>query len=748
MTSSRSTGEWAAVLRQQEAVARLGQRGLQGIALDALLSEAAQIVAETLEADDAILLELLPSWRELRVRAAVHHGRPVPQQFLLDVLIPAGRASQAGYTLMLGAPVVCNDLQAEQRFTPAADRHAVPVRAGVTAMIGWEDQPWGVLGANCEAVRNWTSDEVRFLQSIGNVIGLAIQRQRIEDELRESNARLDLSLAVGGLGTWMWDRADDRMQLSGALERLTGVGDYRGTLGHFLEIVHPDDRDALRVAANEAFDGPGELSVSYRVRTAEGEIRWIEARGRLVADAIGPPHRMVGVATDITERRMVDEMKESLLAREHQARLAAEAARERVAFLAAASASLSASLDPAVTLESLARLLVPHLCDVCFIDLLDEEGRLVEAAAGHHDADALALVRELRRRRSALGDQGGIWSGQRVALTGEAEMVADIRDEDYRRVTDDPQHLQLMRRFGARSGAAVPLVARGRVLGVLTLICVGERRRFSAEDLPLVEDLGRRAAMAVDNARLYESRNRVARTLQRSLLPPALPTIAGIEVAARYRVAEAETEIGGDFYDVFEVSDGAWAVVIGDVCGRGPEAAAITGLMRHSVRAAAVHESRPSRILSQTNEAVLGQIDDTRFCTAAMLRLHPPGLRGRSARITASSGGHPRPLVVHPDGRVEWIDCAGTLLGVLPKPTLVDATVVLPRGSSVVLFTDGVTEARRGPEQFGESRLIEALSSGAELSAEALAARIEAAVADFQDHGNDDLAVLVVRVAP
>ena len=143
-----------------------------------------------------------------------------------------------------------------------------------------------------------------------------------------------------------------------------------------------------------------------------------------------------------------------------------------------------------------------------------------------------------------------------------------------------------------------------------------------------------------------------------------------MELAARYRVAEGDIEIGGDFYDVFEVGAAAGRLVIGDVCGRGPEAAALTGLMRHSVRAAAVRDDRPSRVLGQTNDAILDQIDDTRFCTAAFVRLVPPPGQGEAAELTVSCGGHPRPIVLRADGSVERVDAPGTLLGVLPNPPL------------------------------------------------------------------------------
>ena len=175
-----------------------------------------------------------------------------------------------------------------------------------------------------------------------------------------------------------------------------------------------------------------------------------------------------------------------------------------------------------------------------------------------------------------------------------------------------------------------------------------------------------------------------------------------MELAARYRVAEGGIEIGGDFYDVFEVGQGRWALVIGDVCGRGPEAAALTGLMRHSVRAAAVRDDRPSRGPGQTD-------DDPRpdrrhqVLTTAFVGWSPG--QGEAAQLTISCGGHPCLIVGRPTA-VQRVEASGTLLGVLPSPPLHDVTVELQPGSSLVLFTDGVTEARRGTEQFGERRLM------------------------------------------
>jgi serine phosphatase RsbU (regulator of sigma subunit) len=251
--------------------------------------------------------------------------------------------------------------------------------------------------------------------------------------------------------------------------------------------------------------------------------------------------------------------------------------------------------------------------------------------------------------------------------------------------------------------------------------------------------------MAVENGRLYRSRARVARSLQAVLLPPALPEIAGLELAARYSVAELDAEIGGDFYDVMALGRASWGVVVGDVCGRGPDAAALTGLVRQSLRTAAVDELRPARILARTNEALLAQIDDARFCTAAFLVVHPAD--DGVVRVEAASAGHPRPLLVRAGGEVTPLEVSGTVLGVVAHPVTGSVEVELQPGDAVVLYTDGLTEARRGTEWYGESRLAEGLATLAGLPAEAIAAGLEASVLDFRRSARDDTAILVVSAA-
>ncbi len=748
--TQRSTGEWSLAVRQQAAVARVGQRGLKGDDLEGLLDDALQAVADSLGIRSVLLLELLPGWREFRGRSAILDGNQVNQAIMARLRVPAGRESMPGYTVMQAAAVVSDDLLGDQRFHARAAEYGLDVRAAVIAPVGWGERPWGVLAAYSDLERTWTDDDALFVQSMANTIGLSIARDRVEHELRDSSARLELSLEAGGLGAWTWGVLSEEVALSAPALAIFGTTEeqFQQAGNRLMELVHPDDREPLRANVGAALESNGEQHNVYRViRPIDGEVRWIESWGRLVVEA-GQPDKLVGVISDITERRQADELREALLAREQAARVEAEQARERLTLLTEAGTRFSTSLDPQVILDALPDVCVPVLADVCIVDVFDDHGELREAAAVARDEASLADVRALRRRRAELGGQGGVWSERQVATLVESVFVPRLVDEQFQAAAVDPEHLALYRRFDARSSMVVPLVARERVMGVLTLLLNRPGRTYGRDHLALAEQLAARAALALDNGRLFESRNRVARSLQAALLPPALPVIDGLVLAARYRVAEADIEIGGDFYDIIEVGDRAWGVVVGDVCGRGPDAAALTGLMRHSVRTAVVREQAPSRVLAQTNDAVLDQIDDARFCTAAYLRLEVPREPGAPVHVIASSAGHPRPAVLRADGRAELIDCSGLLLGVVPSPSLVDTEFLLGPGDSVVLYTDGVTEARCGREQFGEDRLLDALRELAGAGADGIAAGVDEAVRTFQDDANDDLAIVVVQASP
>ncbi|WP_426573245.1 SpoIIE family protein phosphatase [Aquihabitans sp. McL0605] len=747
MSTDRSPGEWNLAVRQQAAVAHLGQVGLQSSDLEEVLREAMIVAADTLGLGEVALFEVLADGRGLRGRAGLHAGKVVSRRTMTKMIVPPGKASLPGYVVQEGTEVATGDLLGDARFRAVAPDRGFEVRAAIAAPIGWESRPWGALMVYDLDLRTWTDDEVHFVQSIANTMGLAVQRSRIEQALRDSSARLDLSLSAGGLGAWSWDLDGDCLTLNASALAMYGLttASFTGVGQEFLAHVHPDDRAVF--AGQPSRTGSDEVHNFYRViRPDTGEVRWIESWGRRTGGAAsGTQLHLVGVCSDVTDQRRAQQLQEEILASEHAARVAAETARERLGFLAEAGALLGASLDLDVTLESLAELCVPYLADVSLIDLVDDDGQLVEAAGRATDPGPLADVHELRRRRAALGGKGGVYSERDVASQSRSVIHTVISDEDYQRASADAEHLEVFRRFGCHSAAVAPLVGRAGVLGVLSLQRIGDRPAFDAEDLALIEEFAARAALAIDNSRLFHSRNRVARSLQAALLPPAMPMISGLGLAARYDVAEADVPIGGDFYDVMPVGPGSWGVVVGDVCGRGPDAAALTGLVRHTLRSAVVHEREPSRVLAQTNQAMLQQIDDSRFCTAAYLRVDLDDPATGHLRVSASSAGHPRPVLVRAYGRSEPLDCAGTLLGVVDDPLLTDTHVELEPGDAIVLYTDGVTEARDGRELFGEDRLVATLAGLAGRPAEEIAAGLEQAVSAFRRSARDDMAILVVQ---
>jgi serine phosphatase RsbU (regulator of sigma subunit) len=258
----------------------------------------------------------------------------------------------------------------------------------------------------------------------------------------------------------------------------------------------------------------------------------------------------------------------------------------------------------------------------------------------------------------------------------------------------------------------------------------------------VVRDVTARRRAEAERERLYAERDHVARTLQRSLLPRELPEIPGVEVAARYLAAGDGNEVGGDFYDCFATGAGDWALVIGDVCGKGAEAAALTALARYTVRAAALQTRSPSAVLGQLNAALLRDGLDFRFCTVLYVSLTP-----HADRISAclSAGGHPLPLVLRAGGAVETVGSPGSLLGIVDPPELAEDRLELAPGDSLVLFTDGVTEADRAS---GPERVSAFLAGCAGAGAADIAAAVEReALAAAGGAARDDVAVLVARAS-
>jgi serine phosphatase RsbU (regulator of sigma subunit) len=291
----------------------------------------------------------------------------------------------------------------------------------------------------------------------------------------------------------------------------------------------------------------------------------------------------------------------------------------------------------------------------------------------------------------------------------------------------------------------LPLVARNRVIGMLTLGKPTDEH-FRQEILELAEDLSRRAALALDNARLYSERTAISQALQRSLLPPELPEVEGVEVEVIYRAAGEGNEVGGDFYDLFPISDGAYGFAIGDVCGTGPNAAAVTGLARHALRLLAREGLSGPAVLERLNSAILDEGARSRFLTLLYGEMRPQ--EDGSAELKVVCAGHPLPLRLRQDGTVEPAAEPQPLLGVMEDLELYEETVTLDPGDVLLCVTDGVTERREGTRMLGDDGLADVLTTCTGLTAGAVAARVMRAVERFaSDAPSDDMAILAMRVA-
>jgi PAS domain S-box-containing protein len=417
--------------------------------------------------------------------------------------------------------------------------------------------------------------------------------------------------------------------------------------------------------------------------------------------------------------------------------------QRQITFLSEAQRLLSSSLDYELTLKNVARLVVPHIADWCAIDIVAANGELQRLALAHVDPAKERLVAEIEERYPSERDpeRGAL----KALLTRTSELIREIPRGLLEQAATDDEHMRLIDELGLCSVMIVPLLARDRAIGTVTFASAESGRRFDENDLALAEDLAGRAAVAVDNARLYSERSYVASTLQQALLPDNLPELPEADLAARYLAAGEVNEVGGDFYEIYRSAESTWALAIGDVRGKGPRAAAVTALVRYTLRAAALNETLPSRVLATLNAAMISEQSSDRFCTVAYASIRPS--EADRLEVTLGVGGHPLPLVLRRDGTVGRVGTPGTLIGFIADPEISDERFELGPGDSLVLYTDGVSEARSENGLFGEQRLMELLRGCVGSNATAIADRIQSDVLEFQGGtGSDDLAVLVLRV--
>ncbi|MCU1677183.1 MAG: hypothetical protein JWM93_1941 [Frankiales bacterium] len=565
----------------------------------------------------------------------------------------------------------------------------------------------------------------------GEIVGVLALAWDVTDErataarLEDSEARVRLALAAGGLGTWHWDIASGRTSWDPALEAMFGLpfGTFDGTFEAYAGALHPDDRDAVLAKVQTSLEAGGTYEVRHRVLWPDGSVHWIEGLGQVTAGPDGKPSGTIGCTRDITaqveaEQRLQVSYDET-----------ADAMRRTQRLL-----RVTADLAHAVTVADVGAAVQKHL-----------QGSL-GARRG-----ALCLLSGDRATISVV-----TWFGytrqvamtyQHIPVAAPTPMSAAVRGAAPVHLTIDEMQAQYPTMVISDEAtadnahfAALPLIVAGTVVGVMT-VGFASRDPFTSDDFAFMEALAAQSGESLLRAQLLERMSDVTGSLQSSLAPTPVPDVDGVELAAVYRPGGDEVEqVGGDWYDAIPLPDGLVALVVGDVMGRGVHASAVMTRTRAAVRAYVAVDPTPATVLSNLDRYLV-QEDTDDFVTCVYVLLDR---KSRVARYV--NAGHPPVLVVGPDGVTRWpaTDDGDVPVGMLTHPRS-EHTVPLEPGASLVLFTDGLVERR--DREFGAG--IAALDAAARAVpwdgglGHAVDALVRASVGSDVD---DDVTVLAARL--
>ena len=743
--------------------------------LDDLLRDSLQSIGYGLGADAVAVLLADEDSGELVIRAAIG----MQPELWREVHIAAG-AGMAGRVLAERKPLIVADLSTIEVASPTLRESGVRSLVAVPIMAG--GRVVGVLHADSYELSHFGRQDATLLTLVADRMGAAIQQVRLFE--LERAARADAEAVAERLARLQRVTASLSRELSAeaVAEALIAelVEDVEGEPTSYLVWIVDGDRLRLlrgspaspRALAftDMSLDAP--LPGPEVVRTgrplwlesrddieAFGELR--EAKTEAEAIAVLPltvEEQVIGVlAVAYQDARQFSEDERRFLvvvarqAAESLQRAAVRRSRQRGSFanavLADVSAALGSSLDRNATLRLALEELVPRVADMATFHVFDDMGVPRRVALAHRDpatdaelADAPQdAAHEARSVMAALEA-----AGTRAMLLPRAgpQLASDVGL--------DEEHGERLRQLDMSSAIAVPLVARGEVVGLMGLLRLGGSDPFEEEDLDLATEVGLRASDAIDNALQHERRVAVARALQASLLPPELSEVPGAEVAALFHPAGSGVDVGGDFYDLFPVDDSRWVLMIGDVSGSGPAAAALTAQVRHGARVAARAGLDPASVVSAVNATLDETTGSEWFCTMVYAELVP---HRDGIDLQVICAGHVPPVVVR-SGAVEQLECQAPLLGVMPSATFAADRLRLAPGHALVMVTDGATEARRHGERgseafFGEDRVLEVIAKAADGDAQRLVDAIAGAVmAHAGGQLDDDLAVVALRALP
>lgn len=663
------------------------------------------------------------------------HTDPDKEAFLLELRLryraETGGDRGALAVIASGRPELVEDVDATPHLEIGEeDRERYAALAAQSYMIVPLEARGRIVGAltllSLTPGRRYGAEDLELGLRLAERCAYAVHNARLFREAEETIGLLDALFSTAPVGLALLDLDLRFVRVNDHLAALAGrpAGELVGRRPADLMPAGGLREELMR----EVLDS-GRPLLEREVRGGEETQRWLVSC-TVVPGRDGGPVGLLETVVDESERQ-------ALLARER-------AERERAALLARTGELLDASLDPETTLRNVAAVIVPGFADWCAIHLQDAEGGLRTVAVAHADPEREAWAWRLQERYPP--DPDGATGAPAVVRTGEPEVRLEVPDALLEAAAQDAEHLEILRRLRITGVITAPLRGRGRTLGAISFAAAGESgRRFTQDDVAVALEIARRAALAVDNARLYTARAEIAHTLQSRLLPARLPEVPGVELAARYRASGEFNEVGGDFYDAMGSAAGDWVVCVGDVTGKGAAAAAVTALARYTLRAAALRPGPPSALLATLNQAMLGQDETAEHCTACVARLRVEEGRVRGLLCLA---GHEPALVLRASGEVEVLGAYGSLLGLLPDPDLEDVPVELGPRDVLLLHTDGVTDAGMPHRPLGQDGLAALLAGLRGCAPDRLLAAVERAAVQRQDgEPRDDIALVALRPA-
>jgi len=585
----------------------------------------------------------------------------------------------------------------------------------LSARAGEEAAVEGLLEcADDYIVKPFSAEEL--LARVYAQINAAAIRERATRDLRASEERFRTLAASLPYIVFETDGSGAVLFLSDEFTAYTGSAPESGYGSGWMQFIHPGDARVAERKWAAALQAGEPFSDEFRLRRRDGTNRSFAARASPQRGSDGAIARWIGTITDVHDQR--------------------HAVRERE-FLSRASDIFARPLDLAATLSAIAWFTVPEVADWCQIDLRTDEGRIKTVAMAHRDPDKDRIAQQFvgRTHLDPLAEHGSPF----VIRTGASELLEIVPPEIIEPTVGDAEESRMYLELGVGSHVAVPLCAEGVTFGMLAVVYGPSSRRYSRDDVPMLEELGRRAGLAIHKARLFEREHRAAASFQEASLPASLPDAPGLLLDAFYAPGRAEAQVGGDWYDAVRLTDGRVVVSIGDVAGSGLQAAVTMGNMRQIIRGIAQVHADPALMLDAADRALRLEHPD-KFVTAFVGVFDPI-----SNLLTYASAGQPPPFLRRPDGETEALAGTGLPLGLRSNAEKTSSTTIaIPSGSSLLLYTDGLTEFDRSPLD-GENRLRQLLSS---ISPDAIDRPARTIVERMMngDPPHDDVAVMVVHI--